>query len=176
MKKQLLKETGTMFSCIFLPCLINLLIMDMAVRVADMFVEIDYFAAVVIRLVVSVLVVAGSMGAITYMLSYHTAEFDAKRSLLTFSLATVFQLLLCVILKFHPFVGGGAIYLAGIFEHGVDFSSGIDIAYIGLIDYLLAFFALSAIYLLTIMLCGRIGVRTRLRRREALMTENNADL
>ena len=33
MKKQLLKETGTMFSCIFLPCLINLLIMDMAVRV-----------------------------------------------------------------------------------------------------------------------------------------------
>ena len=176
MKKQLLKETGTMFSCIFLPCLINLLIMDMAVRVADMFVEIDYFAAVVIRLVVSVLVVAGSMGAITYMLSYHTGDFDAKRSLLTFSLATVFQLLLCVILKFHPFVGGGAIYLAGIFEHGADFSSGIDIIYIGLIDYLLAFFAFSAIYLLTIMICGKIGVRTRLRRREALMAENNADL
>ena len=176
MKKQLLKETGTMFSCIFLPCLINLLIMDMAVRVADMFVEIDYFAAVVIRLVVSVLVVAGAMGAITYMLSYHTAEFDAKRSLLTFSLATVFQLLLCVMLKFHPFVGGGVVYLAGIFEHGVDFSSGIDIAYIGLIDYLLAFFAFSAIYLLTIMICGKIGVRTRLRRREALMAENNADL
>ena len=176
MKKQLLKETGTMFLCIFLPCLINLLIMNMAVRAADMLVEIDYFAAVVIRLVVSVLVVAGAMGAITYMLSYHTAEFDAKRSLLTFSLATVFQLLLCVMLKFHPFVGGGAIYLAGIFEHGADFSSGIDIVYIGLIDYLLAFFALSAIYLLTIMLCGRIGVRTRLRRREALMAENNADL
>lgn len=176
MKKQLFKETGVMFLHIFLPCLVNLLIMDMVLRVADMIVEIDYFAAVVIRLVVSVLVVAGAIGTITYLLSYNIACFDAKRSVLTFSLATVFHLLLCLLLKFHPFIGGGVVYLAGILEHGANFSSGSDIEYIGLIDYLLAFIIISAIYFLTLIVSGKIGVRMRLRSREALLSKNNAEL
>ena len=148
----------------------------MAVRVADMFVEIDYFAAVVIRLVVSILVVAGALGAITYMLSYHLAEFDAKRSVATFSLATLFQFLLCLLLKFHPSVGGGVVYLAGIFEHGVSFSSGADIEYIGFVDYMLAFFAISVIYFLTLIICGKFGVKRRLHNREELLSKNNDEL
>lgn len=176
MKKQLFKESGAMFLALFLPCLINLLVMDMAVRFADMIVEIDYFSAVVIRLVVSVIVVAGAIGAITYMLSYHTAEFNTKGSLLRLSLATVLQLALCLLLKFHPSVGGGVVYLAGIFEHGTGFSSGSDIVYIGIIDYLLAFFVISAVYFLTLVICGRMGVRVRLHRREDLTTKKNTEL
>ncbi len=176
MKKQFLKETGSMFLCIFAACLVNLAAMSLAVKIVNLFVEVDYFMAVIIRLIVSFVVVSGIIGAVTYLLSYKLAEFNAKSSLCTFSLAIVLQLLLCILLKFYPFIGGGTVYLAGIFESGAAFTSASYIEYIGFIDYLLAFVIFSAGYLVTLLICGKIGEKKRIRDREELLSNNqNAD-
>jgi len=175
MKKQFWMETGALFLAIFASCLLNLLVMPFILRVIDLFVEVEYFPQMIIRIIISLAVVAGIPAAVRYFVSYRKAEFNMARASLCFAVATVFQLLVSILLKFYPFISGGTLYLAGILEHGADFSSSAKIETIGLIDYILAFAAFSAIYYVAYIVCGKIGVVKRLKDREELISSNNGE-
>lgn len=173
MKKQFWMETGALFLSIFAACLLNLLLMPFILRVIDLFVEVEYFPQMIIRVIISLAVVAGIPAVVRYLVSYRKAEFNVARASLCFALATVFQLLISILLKFYPFISGGVLYLAGIFEHGAGFSSSAQIEEIGFIDYILAFVAFSAVYYVAYIVCGKIGVVKRLKDREELLSSNN---
>ncbi len=175
MKKQFWMETGALFLSIFAGCILNLAAMPLLLRIIDLFVEVGDLAQMIIRIIISLIVVGGLPAAVCYFVSYRKAEFAPKRSAATFLTATVIQLLFSVLLKFYPFVSGGVLYLAGIFEHGDGFSGVSDIEAIGLMDYLLAFVMFSVIYFVAYMICGKIGKSKRLKDREELLsggTEN----
>ena len=76
MKKRFFAEMGFVFLFIFSSCLVNLAVMEIVVKVVDLFVVVDYFTAVILRLVVSAVTVSGMVGAINYLLAYKKAEFD----------------------------------------------------------------------------------------------------
>ena len=172
MKKQFWMETGALFLSIFSACLLNLAVMPLILRIIDLFVEVEYFAQMLIRIVISVAVVGGIPAAVCYFVSYRKAEFELPRACGTFSLVTLFQLLFSILLKFYPFISGGVLYLAGIFEHGTEFSSAADIEAIGFVDYLLAFVLLSVFNLVAYVICGKIGASKRLKDREKLRSES----
>ena len=168
MNKKHFVGSGVSFLSIFLACLLNFLIMGLVLVIVELFVETDFFAQVIIRLIVSIVSVAGISGVVTYFTAYKRAAYDVRMSSGNFWLATVLQLAISLLLKFTPIIAGGTVYLAGIFELGIEFNSAEDIEYIGLLDYLPAFLILSLIYYATIVICGFIGKNKRIKDRVIL--------
>ena len=168
MKKQFFSMCGVVFLCIFGACLLNLLVMSMVLKIANILVVVEPFTEVVIRLVVSIIVVAGVPSAVAYLVSYKMASFDVKNAVGTFCVASVFQLLLALLLKFHPFISGGVLYLAGIFESGSSFANGADVKYIGIFDYLPAYAICFVVGAFSYVVCGKLGMKKRLKDREEL--------
>ena len=172
MKNKLFVGSGVAFLSLFLACLLNLLLMSFGLKIVDMFVATDYFAQNVIRLVISVISISGIIGAVRYLVSYRTADFSISVFSSSYFVAAFFQLLVSVLLKFHPIIAGGSLYLAGIFEFGSAFSSSDDIDYIGLLDYLAAFVLLTLVTYAIGLLLGIIGKNKRLKDRSELIGEN----
>lgn len=172
MKKQFFSMSGVVFLCIFGACLLNLAVMSIVLKIANILVVISPFAEVVIRLAVSLIMVAGIPSAVAYLVSYKMAKFDTKNACGTFCVASLFQLLLALLLKFHPFISGGVLYLAGIFESGSSFANGADIEYIGIIDYLLAYVICFAFGLACYLVFGKLGMKKRIADREELMGQS----
>ena len=175
MKKQFFSMCGVLFLCIFGACLLNLAVMSIVLKIANILVVVEPFTEVVIRLVVSLIVVAGIPSAVAYLVSYRMAKFDTKNACGTFCVAAVFQLLLALLLKFHPFISGGVLYLAGIFESGSSFANGADIEYVGIIDYLLAYVICFSFGLTSYLIFGKLGMKKRLRDREELTGQSEPD-
>ncbi len=172
MKNKFFVGSGAVFLCLFSATLLNLPIMALIIKAIDLFVEVDFFAEAIIRLFVSVLTVSGISGAVCYLVAYRSASFNASLFLGNFSISVLIQLAFSLLLKFAKFIAGGTLYLAGLFEHGRGFTATEDIEFIGLIDYLLAFFILSLITALTSIVCGKIGAKKRLKDREDLLSGN----
>ena len=172
MKNKIFVGSGAEFLCLFSAAIINLPIMALVLKLVDMFVALDFFPVIIIRLIVSVLTVSGITGAVCYLTAYRSAAFNVSLFSGNYLFAAIIQLAFSLLLKFRPFIAGGTQYLAGIFEHGSAFSSLDDIEYIGLIDYLLAFMILSVITYAASIICGVIGKSNRLRDREKLLSDN----
>ena len=175
MKKQFVSMCGVVFLCIFGACLLNLLVMSIVLKIANILVVVTPFAEVVIRLVVSLIMVVGVPSAVSCLVSYKMASFDVKNACGTFCVASVFQLLLALLLKFHPFISGGVLYLAGIFESGSSFTNGADIEYVGIIDYLLAYVICFSFGLACYLLFGKLGMKKRIADREELTGKSGLD-
>ena len=172
MKKNFLIDSGIMFIYIFSACISNLLISGVTLKIIDAFVLLGYFTLSTVKMAVSGIAVAGILGALAYLLAYRKASFSTGYFSATFFAGTAVQLALSILFKFRTFISGGVMYLAGIFEHGSDiYAEGWE--YVGIIDYLLAFFTFTAVYCLTCIICGKIAVKKRLRDRAELIGENN---
>ena len=168
MKKQFFSMCGVVFLCIFCACFLNLAVMTTVLRIANILVEVEPFTEVVIRLAVSIIMVAGVPSVVAFLVAYKMAKFDVKNACGTFCVASVFQLLLALLFKFHPFISGGVLYLAGIFESGSSFANGADIEYIGIFDYLPAYAICFALGLVSYLVFGKFGMKKRLKDREEL--------
>ena len=172
MKKNFLIDSGIIFLYIFSACILNMLVSGLVIKIIDAFVLLEYFALNIAKMAVSGIVVAAILGALTYLLAYRKASFFARYFSATFFAGTAVQLALSILFKFRTFISGGVMYLAGIFEHGSDiYAEGWE--YVGIIDYLLAFFIFTAVYCLTCIICGKVAVKKRLRDRAELIGDNN---
>ena len=173
MKNKIFIGSGVMLLSIILACLLNVVAMWFVLKVVDLFVEVEFFGRIILSLVVSVIVISGLLGAVRYLVAYRSAEFDLSGFSLSYLFATLMQLVISLLLKFAPAVSGGTVYLAGIFEHGSQFSSVSDIEYIGLLDYVPAFFIFSVVIYAVNVACGVIGKKKRLKdRADTLSSEN----
>ena len=172
MKKKFFAEVGVSLLSLFLASLLSLLIVAMVLRFVDILIETDPFVQNIIKLIVSILVVSATIGAISYLLSYKKAEFNIKSSSGIFWLSILAQFLISLLLKFNPIISGGVLYLAGFFEFGSAYAGGADVSYIGLLDYIPAFLILSVIYYIASVVCGIIGKNNRLRDREELYAKS----
>ncbi len=171
MKKSFWIDSGIVFLYIFSSCVLNMLVSGVILKIVDAFVLLEYFALNIAKMAVAGIVVAGILGALTYLLSYRKASFALGYFSATFFAGAALQLALAILFKFRTFISGGVIYLAGIFEHGTEiYAEGWE--YVGIIDYLLAFLIFTAVYYLNCIICGKVAVKKRLRDREKLIGGN----
>ena len=173
MKNKLFVGSGVMLLSILLACLLNVAAMWLVLKFVDVFVAVGFFGRIIISLVVSVVVISGLLGAVRYLVAYRSAEFDLSGFSISYLFASLIQLVIAFLLKFAPAVAGGTVYLAGIFEHGSQFSNVSDIEYIGILDYLPAFVILSVFIYVVNIACGYIGKNKRLKDREELLSNNS---
>ena len=80
-----------------------------------------------------------------------------------------------MLFKFHPFIGGGSFYLAGLLEHGSSFDSSAAVEYIGIIDYLISFVIFALFNYTVCVVLGILGARKRKADREALVSETHIE-
>lgn len=169
MKKKIFAEIGACYLSIFAACFLNLFVMSLVINIADLFVEVSFFAQIIIRCIVSALTVGGIVGSVNYLVSYRRAEYNPIKSLITVSSAVLIQLLLSILLKFRDFIGGGSIYLASILHFGSSLKVSSDAEYITFVEYITAF-AVYAVFLIAVyMLCGYFGKKIRHNDREELL-------
>ena len=173
MKNKIFVGSGVMLLSILLACLLNVAAMWLVLKFVDVFVAVGFFGRIIISLVVSVIVISGLLGVVRYLVSYRSAEFDISGFSLSYLFALLMQLIIALLLKFAPAVAGGTVYLAGIFEHGSQFSNVSDIEYIGILDYLPAFVIISVVVYIVNIACGYIGKIKRLKDREELLSNNS---
>ncbi len=172
MKKQLLYGSITYFVTMVAACLVNLLVCMMTVKIVNLFIVVDYFAAAVIRTVTSFIVTGGVVGAMAYYDAYKKADVNVGMTASCISLGGVAHLALSVPLMFYPFIAGGTRYLAGLIYMGSRFDSAERVGDIYLWTYLLAFGVYWIVQLISAVSCGYIGKSRRLAVRRSL-TENN---
>ena len=173
MKNKIFVGSGVMLLSILLACLLNVAAMWLVLKFVDVFVAVGFFGRIIISLVVSVVVISGLLGVVRYLVSYRSAEFDISGFSFSYLFASLMQLIIAFLLKFAPAVAGGTVYLAGIFEHGSQFSNVSDIEYIGILDYLPAFVIISVVVYIVNIACGYIGKSKRLKDREELLSNNS---
>ena len=151
-------------------CLVSIPIMAIALRIVNLFVVVDVSVALTVRLIASCIAVCGVLGSVSYLVAYHTASFPVSQMLPSLGLATVLRFALSLLLKFYPFIAGGTQYLAALLfdRNPADMKAITDMR---LIDYVVAFFLVTALDWLFVILLGKFGERNRLRDRKALMEE-----
>ncbi len=170
MKKTFFYNAITYFVALIGGSLVNLLTCGMAVKIVNLFIVVDFFASVVVSIIVSFVTTCGVFAALGYYEGYKRAEFSVGMNIGEIAAAGGVQLVLSVPFMFHPFIAGGTKYLAGIVELGSRFDSMQSVLYIW--SYLLAFVIYLAVQIIVCVISGIIGKNKRIAQRRALTEQN----
>lgn len=168
MKKKIGNNALFYLICLVVACLLNLASSALLIRIVNLFIEVQYFEASVIRVISSLLMNGLILGAVCWYDSHHSAEFQPFFTGLSLALASLIHLLLCIVLMFTPFMAGGVRDLAGILTAGDGFHSKSMIEEITLWTYLLSYGIFFIFEVAICLACGFIGKTQRLRRRKDL--------
>ncbi len=142
---------------------------NMIVKAVDLFVELEFFAASLIRLVTLFLISFVLMGFFAYMSGYREGRFDKVESAAAASASSLFHFLLGMLFAYTPWLFGATRHVAGFLAFGINYNDNERIAEI-------PFWLLSAVGLVTacltgllLVVCHYLGFRKRLSHREALI-------
>lgn len=171
-KKMKNKKIGTnaifYLICMVVACVLNLAVSALLVKIVNLFIEVEYFEAAIVRIVSSLLTSGVILGAVAFFESHKTLEFTPAPMLFSLLMAGGAHLILCIVLMFTPFMAGGVRELAGVLSMGDHFNSASMIEDIYLWMYLVAFAIHLAYEIAVCMLCGWLGKWKRLRDRSKL--------
>ncbi len=167
MKKQILADGIIYFICMIVAVLLNLAVSALTVRVGTSLM-MTYFGRSVIRLVTGFLVSCGVIGGVVYRECYKSVSFRPRMLIPALGLAGAAHLILCLPLKFYPFIAGGVRDLAGLLSMGTGFSAPEAVSEIRFWAYLVAFAIFLWFQIGTALVCGYVGKKRRLKSREGL--------
>lgn len=145
----------------------------LALRFAVLFVELDFAAASMIRLVILFTVSSGLWIFFSYKDGYQSASFTPGEAVPAAFLATMIHFLIGIPLNFTPWAFGATRHIAGFLSLGSAYNSTERIAEIPR-AWSIGVGLVTALFLAGVGLLGNyIGFRKRLRDRNALTGETN---
>ena len=168
MKKKIGNNALFYLICLVVACLLNLAASALMIKIVNLFIEVQYFEAAIVRIVSSLLMSGVILGAVSFFEGYHFVKFEPVPTVLSMLIAGVIHLILCVVLMFTPFIAGGVRDLAGVITMGDGFNSSAMIEEITLWMYLLSYGIVFVFEVAVCLACGAIGKNKRLRDRQAL--------
>ena len=165
MKKQFWISTLIALITMVVSSLLTLAVSALSVKILDLFIVVEYYAAAIVKTVVAFIVFCGVIGAIHFYEGYKRVEFRPTHICGTVAVGGVAHLALSVLLVFHPMIAGGTRYLAGLLDMGRGFNSEAQVEYIYLWTYLISFAIYLASQILISVACGYFGKKYRLYNR-----------
>ena len=145
------------FSCLVIMCAEILII-----KVVNLFVVTEYFAMTVIRAVTYVIGVNAVLGIIAYKEGYRAARYPIAETALSGILATVIHLIFCMLFSFQAFCAGGVRFIAVLLRFGDELVVNTQMDTLGILDFLPVFAINSLVYIIVMILCGKLGENKRL--------------
>ena len=173
MKKQILADAIVYLITMAVAMLLNLLVSAFLETVLASFGVDAYYERAFVRIASGVLVGSGVLGALIYRECYKSMEYRPLLLAASLALAGVGQLILALLLRFHPIVSGGVRDLAGVISLGDRFTSVEMIEKIPLLASVFSFVVCLLIEIGVALWLGFLGKRNREKNRDMLVGQNS---
>lgn len=141
----------------------------MVMKIIGTIVVIPFEVEVILH-IATMLVGAGiPIGAISYLISFHLADFSLLSSSVEGVTASLLHFPLGMLLGFPIWITGGVKWLAALLEYGSRLYHADAMKDVALRYYALAFLIFTVFFLLVKTAFGILGKKLRIRQRDALM-------
>jgi len=156
--------------CFFwVSCLCALLIDLLILKIVKTIVVLPFEVEAILHVITMLVGAAIPLSAISYMISFHLAEFSLLHSTAEGAVAAVLHLLVGFLLGFPVWITGGVKWLAGLMEYGTRLYHAETLNDVALRYYLLSFVVFLLFYLAVKTAFGVLGKRNRIRQRKEMM-------
>ena len=145
---------------------------NIVVRIADLFVELDFFSASIIRLITLFVFSFALIIFLSYKNGYREAKFDKVESVASTSAASLLHFLLGLLFAYTPWLFGATRHIAGFLAFGVNYNDSGRVEDIPLGLLALVGFLTACLIVLAATVANYKGFRARLAHRAELTRTN----
>ncbi len=142
------------------------------IRFTVLFVELSFFTASIIRLISLLAISVGLFSFLGYKEGYRAAHFTPSEAIPAVSLAALVHFLICMPLRFTPWLAGPTRHIAGFLSLGSAYNATERIEEIPFYWLMIVGLFMAAIWAGSYLLSSYVGFRKRIRDR-GLLTGNN---
>ncbi|MBO5305903.1 MAG: hypothetical protein J6B12_03985 [Clostridia bacterium] len=160
------------FLSLLIACVAAELLTKLVIRFSILFVELSFVSASIVRLVCLLVISVGILSFIGYKEGYRSAGFVLSEALPAMSLAAVVHYLICMLLRFTPWLAGPTRHIAGFLSLGAAYNATERIEEIPFYWLAIVGFVMAAAWTGCYLLSSYVGFRRRIRDR-GLLTGNN---
>lgn len=159
------------FLYLLVACVAAELFTILIIRFAVLFVELDFRTASAVRLCSLLLISTGLFCFLGYKDGYRDGYFLPSEAIPSVGIAVVVHFLICIPLRFSPWLAGATRHISGFLLLGSAYNSEARIKAIPLWGLLAIGFVMALIWADLFLLARFIGSRHRLRDRDALTSD-----
>ncbi len=159
------------FLSLLIACVAAELFTKLVIRFSILFVELDFAAASLIRLIVLFGVSVGIFCFVGYKDGYRAAYFAPREAVPAVSLAALVHFLICALLRFTPWLAGPTRHLAGFLSLGAAYNATERIEEIPFLWLIVIGLLMAVLWAGSYLLFSYVGCRRRLRDRDALTNQ-----
>ncbi len=163
------------FVFLFLACVFARIFSNMAVKLADLFVEQTFLSASGIRAVTLMLFSSAFIFFFSYLNGYHTVCFDPVETPLAALVAVVPHFIISFFTVFSPWIAGATKHISGFIAFGTRYTKAEHMKLIPMATLVLIGLLTAFIYCGLIVLGKYVGSKKRLAARAELMGKNTSD-
>lgn len=167
-------NSAVYFVFVIISCFFARIFSNMAVKLADLFVELQFISASGVRAVTLMLFSAFFMCFISYKYGYHNAYFDAKETLVSSLIATAGHFLLALVTLFSPWIAGATKHIGGFIAFGDRYTSVEYMKKIPMVTLVIIGIVTALLYAGLLLLGTHLGVKKRLENRAELIGEKES--
>ena len=161
------------FLYIFASCLLARLLSNIVVKVADLFVKLDFLPASAIRMVTLFIFSIALIALFSFADGYRYATFDVKQSAASASAAALLHCAIAPVFSFNPIMFGATRHISGFIAFGSMYNSNDRIERIPMTTLLIVAFVTACIYAAACVLGNCFGCKKRLADRKAITGSEN---
>lgn len=141
------------------------------IRFAVLFVELSFFSASIIRLITLLGFSVGLFAFLGYKEGYRVARFTPSEAVPAVSLAALVHFLICMLLRFTPWLAGPTRHIAGFLSLGGAYNATERIEEIPFYWLVIVGLFMAAVWAGAYLVASYIGFRKRIRNRGLLKGE-----
>lgn len=172
-KKDVIVNAVVYFIFVIVSCVFARIFSNMAVKLVDLFVELQFISASGVRVATLMLFSAFFIVFISFKYGYHTAYFDMKESLLSLLLSIAMHFLLSFATLFSPWVAGATKHIGGFVVFGDNYTTAEHMMAIPMITLIMIGVLMALLFAGLLVLGTHLGANKRLADRAELMASES---
>ena len=173
-KKDVAVNAAVYFVFVLLSCVFARVFSNMAVKLVDLLVELQFISASGVRVATLMLFSAFFIVFISFKYGYHTAYFDMNDSLVSSLLAVAVHFLLALATVFSPWVSGATKHIGGFVAFGDNYTSAEHMRAIPMLTLIMIGVLMALLYAGLLVLGTHLGVKKRFADRAELMGDSES--
>ena len=174
-KKDVAVNAVVYFVFVILSCVFARIFSNMAVKLVDLFVELQFISASGVRVVTLMLFSAFFIVFIFFKYGYHVAYFDMNESLISALLSVAVHFLLSFVTVFSPWVAGATKHIGGFVAFGDNYTSAEHMMAIPMVTLIMIGVLMALLYAGLLVVGTHNGVKKRLSDRAELMGDSDSE-
>lgn len=153
---------------VLVSCIIVMLGESLLTRVLGSMFVLKPLTLCIIRAVVYTLGVTALMGIMSYREGYRAGYSSAPETAISAAIAFVAHFLFALLFSFEAFAAGGVKFIASLVKFGSKLNLKSFSDTLSPVDSIPYFFLFAALYIVVMIVCGKLGAKARIKSRKEL--------